>query len=78
MPTGVTYRRLGSPQPQQQQKQQQEEGLLVSSLCVGTSLIGGNIMQEDEAALKMLCTAYEDYGINFYVRILQRKPRAPP
>lgn len=40
----------------------------MSSLCVGTSMIGGNVMQDDEAALRMLCTAYEEYGINFYVR----------
>lgn len=81
---GVTYRRLGSPLAQQigrheprqksghkeqyEQQRVQQDGPLVSSLCVGTSLIGGNMMQGDEEAFKMLCTAYEDYGINFYVR----------
>ncbi|KAL8431962.1 hypothetical protein Efla_002799 [Eimeria flavescens] len=91
---GVTYRRLGAPtpqavlrrqqqqqQPQQQQRQQQqqqEEGPLVSSVCVGTAMIGGNVMQDDEAAMRMLCSAYEDYGINFYdVGELDPLPHAP-
>ena len=86
--TGLTYRRLGAPLPQQreqqlggqsQRQQQQGGGLLVSSICVGTSLIGGNVMQGDDAAFKMLCTAYEEYGINFYVRRKgQVLSRAPP
>ncbi|KAL8269818.1 hypothetical protein Esti_006232 [Eimeria stiedai] len=77
---GMTYRRLGGPsaQNQRQQQQQQQEGPLVSSLCVGTSMIGGNVMQDDKAALRMLCTAYEEYGINFYdVGELDPIPYAP-
>ncbi|CDJ38211.1 hypothetical protein, conserved [Eimeria tenella] len=91
---GVTYRRLGSPLAQQigrheprqksghkeqyEQQRVQQDGPLVSSLCVGTSLIGGNMMQGDEEAFKMLCTAYEDYGINFYdVGELDPLPHAP-
>ncbi|CDJ47805.1 hypothetical protein EBH_0017810 [Eimeria brunetti] len=41
-------------------------------------MIGGNVMQDDEAAFKMLCTAYEEYGINFYdVGELDPLPHAP-
>ncbi|KAL8453003.1 hypothetical protein Emag_002089 [Eimeria magna] len=65
-------------QQQQQQEEEEQEGPLVSSLCVGTSMIGGNVMQDDEAALRMLCTAYEEYGINFYdVGELDPIPHAP-
>ncbi|KAL8430077.1 hypothetical protein ACSSS7_006155 [Eimeria intestinalis] len=65
-------------QQHHQKQQQQEEGPLVSSLCVGTSMIGGNVMQDDEGALRMLCTAYEEYGINFYdVGELDPIPHAP-
>ncbi|OEH76808.1 aldo keto related protein [Cyclospora cayetanensis] len=53
-------------------------GPLVSSLCVGTSLIGGNVMQDDDSAFKMLCSAYEEYGINFYdVGELDPLPHSP-
>ncbi|XP_026193547.1 uncharacterized protein LOC34624117 [Cyclospora cayetanensis] len=63
---------------QQQNQQQQTTGPLVSSLCVGTSLIGGNVMQDDDSAFKMLCSAYEEYGINFYdVGELDPLPHSP-
>lgn len=81
---GMPYRTLGGELPPESPSTEAASssarvsapGMLVSSLCLGTAMIGANIMQDDGDALKMLNVAYEEYGINFLVRHSSKTRRA--
>ncbi|CBZ53870.1 conserved hypothetical protein [Neospora caninum Liverpool] len=42
------------------------KGLLVSGLCLGTSMMGSPAMIDDADAIELLHCAYGEYGINFF------------
>ncbi|KEP66765.1 UNVERIFIED_CONTAM: oxidoreductase, aldo/keto reductase family protein [Hammondia hammondi] len=57
---------------------QDEKGMLVSGLCVGTSMFGSTAMIDDGDARELLHCAYGEYGINFFdVGELDPIPFAP-
>lgn len=59
----------------EREKEKGSRGLLVSGLCLGTSMLGSEAMMDDEQGLEMLECAYQQYGINFFVSEKQTKER---
>ncbi|KFG61577.1 oxidoreductase, aldo/keto reductase family protein [Toxoplasma gondii RUB] len=57
---------------------QDDRGMLVSGLCIGTSMVGSTAMIDDGDARELLHCAYGEYGINFFdVGELDPIPFAP-